>query len=240
MRAIEIENLLIKRDNFTLNIKKLNIEEKEKVAILGENGSGKTTLLLAIAGFLNSNIRVFSKEISKLKPLKRASYISFLPQFSDFSLDSDTFRVILLGRYPTKEGLFDKEDIKKTEEIIEKLKIKHLAEKRFKNLSGGQKRLALIAKTINQDSKVMVFDEPLSYIDVKYSKIVAEYLKSLNKTVISSVHDINLAIAYFDRIIILKKGRVIFDNIPSKLDKETIDEAYEIDSINCNNRFVFF
>jgi len=85
-----------------------------------------------------------------------------------------------------------------------------------------------------------VFDEPLSYIDVKYSKIVAEYLKSLNKTVISSVHDINLAIAYFDRIIILKKGRVIFDNIPSKLDKETIDEAYEIDSINCNNRFVFF
>ncbi|WP_022670044.1 ABC transporter ATP-binding protein [Hippea alviniae] len=240
MKAVEIENLSIERESFSLKIKKLTIEEGQKVAILGENGSGKTTLLLAIAGFIESNIRVFSKDISNLKPIDKASILSFLPQFSDFSLNSTAFKVVLLGRYHIKNGLFDEEDLKNTEEILEKLKMKHLARKQFKALSGGQKRLILIAKTINQDSKVMVFDEPLSSVDIKYSKIVAEYLKSLRKTIISSVHDINLALAYFDRVIILKDGRIIFDDSPNKITKEVIDEAYEINSISCSNRFIFF
>ncbi len=242
MAEIEIKNLTIEQGDFKLRCDKLSINKEEKVAILGENGSGKTTLLLAISGNMpiqNGSVYLCSKPVSYYKGKEKAKMISFLPQFSDVLFNMDVFNAVLYGRYAQTESIFTMDDYKQTKHIISTFDLEHLKTRGYHELSGGEKRRVMIAKTINQNAKIDILDEPFANMDIKHSLHILKYLKENKKTIIASVHDINLAIAFFDRIVILKKGKIIFNDKTDRIDKEIVDEAYEVDSNVCNARFLF-
>lgn len=226
--------------DFLLDIKNVSIKAGQKVAILGENGSGKTTLLNTLAGLSENEIYINKQKIYKLTPKRRAGLISYLPQFSDISFDKTVFDLVLLGRYALSDGRFTAADLKKTQQILDIFGIQHLRDRFFSSLSGGQKRVVLIAKTINQESGIVLLDEPFSGVDVKNTLKLLKILKSLNSTVIASVHDVNIAIGFFDLILLLKQGRLLYFGKSNLISKELIDEAYGIESRICSDRYFFY
>jgi iron complex transport system ATP-binding protein len=242
MSSIEIKNLTIKRKDFELLCPKLTIKENEKVAILGENGSGKTTLLLALTGNIekfSGSIELFGKPILSYRESKRAKLVSFLPQFSDMLFNNSVFDVVLLGRYAQNGGVFTKQDIEKTKSILYGFDLLKFKDKGYYELSGGEKRRVMVAKTINQDALIDVFDEPFANMDIKHSIKILKMIQKRQKTTIASLHDINFALAFFDRIIALKGGKIIFDGAKDEITKEVVDEVYEINSRIVDNRFIF-
>ncbi|WP_035587124.1 ABC transporter ATP-binding protein [Hippea jasoniae] len=237
---INLVKVSVSFGDFLLDIKDVSIKAGQKVAILGENGSGKTTLLNTLAGLSENEIYINKQKIYKLTPKRRAALISYLPQFSDISFDKTVFDLVLLGRYALSDGRFAAADLKKTQQILDIFGIQHLRDRFFSSLSGGQKRVVLIAKTINQESGIVLLDEPFSGVDVKNTLKLLKILKSLNSAVIASVHDVNIAIGFFDLILLLKQGRLLYFGKSNLISKELIDEAYGIESRICSDRYFFY
>jgi len=208
----------IKNISFTFN-------NGELIALLGPNGSGKTTVLKCLNGTLkpkrgeiyldNFNIKDLSyKEIAKL--------ISVVPQehtavFSYLVIDIVAMGItpyLSFGRMPTKK------DYRSAYEKLEFFNIQHLAEKNYNQLSGGEKQLVLIARALMQNTDYLIMDEPTSHLDFKNQHLLMKELKKLSesgKGVITALHDPNLALRFCDRIIMIKKGEVIFNGEKNKV-----------------------
>ncbi len=243
MCSIRIDNLFIKRGNFKLKCEHLFINKGEKVAVLGENGSGKTTFLLAVSGNVENfegKIELFDKAILSYKEKERAKLISFLPQFGDILFNNTVFDVVLLGRYGQNNGIFRKDDFNKTEKMLSDFDLMKFKNRGFHELSGGEKRRVFLAKTMNQEAVIDILDEPFANMDIKYSLYMLEIMQKMKKTTIASLHDINIAMVFFDRLIVFKKGEIIFDGPKSSITKEVVDEAYEVSCRILDNRFMFF
>lgn len=156
MAKLEALNVSLKRDRFVLHIDKWTVEDKEKVAVLGENGSGKTTLLEVLSGNLKADkgcVLVDGKDIGRLNKKEKARIVSFLPQFSDVLFSQSVYDIVLLGRYPYSKGYFTDEDKTKTLEVLREFDLLDVKDVGYFELSGGQKRRVMIARSINQDTR---------------------------------------------------------------------------------------
>ncbi len=242
MCLIDVNGLNVEFGDFKLNYDRLCIEESLKIAIIGENGSGKSTLLLALSGNLHyqGDIKLLSKQISLYSNKQKAKHIAFLPQFSDILFGFSVFEVVLFGRYANVGLAFNKEDYDATYKTLGLFNLTKLKDRSYKTLSGGEKRRVMIARTFNQNAEIFMLDEPFANLDIKHTLNIIKTFKTINKTIIASIHDINLAVCFFDIAIVLKKGKVLFSDSVYKLNKEVVDEAYEIDCRIHNNRFMFF
>ncbi|AEA34556.1 ABC transporter ATP-binding protein [Hippea maritima] len=242
MAKLEVFNLKLKRNRFELSVDRLVIENTEKIAVLGENGSGKTTLLEVISGNLkdySGNVLIDGSDIEQLKKKTKARMVSFLPQFTDVLFSQTVYELVLLGRYPHSSGYFTEQDKKKTLEVLEEFGLLDIKDVGYFELSGGQKRRVMIARTVNQDAALSIFDEPFANLDIKHSLSILNRMSLTKKTIIASIHDVNLAVAFFDRIIILKNGSIIFLGKPLDLNTEVLHEAFGVDFKSCSDRFVF-
>ena len=187
------------------------------VALLGPNGSGKTTLLKVISGILrpfDGCVSVMGrsvdgwgrKEISKLLTLVSQD---FYPIY-DFTVRE----LVSLGRVP-RMGFFPSgEDLRVVEEVLEKVGLRKLENRRFSQLSSGQKRLVMLARALAQEVKMILVDELELHLDPFYKAFMARILKDFVEgggVVISVFHDIELALSFADRVVGIKDGRVVFD-----------------------------
>jgi len=236
--------LKINQLNFSYNLKSLfedisfEIESSENVAVIGPNGSGKSTLIKLIAGLLqpqSGSIMINNKSLEDYKRINLAKSMAYVPQNVDITFSFSVYDVVKMGRYPYSENLMihDADGDRIIHEAIEKLGIEHLTERKFSEISGGEKQRAVIASALSQKAHLLLLDEPTSALDYKHQQEIYTLLKQLcrdeGKTVLIVTHDINLAAQFCDRIILLNEGKIIKNGPPEDvLQFPVIEEIYGV------------
>lgn len=249
---ITIEDLCFSYDKKTEILSKINIfiKKGEVVSLLGPNGSGKTTLLKCINSLLKPTkgaVYVNGEGVSLMKRYEVARYISYVPQEHRTSFPYTVMDVVLLGRVPYI-GLFStpkSADVEKCHELLNSLGISHLAERIYTQISGGERKLCLIARALCSEAKVLLLDEPTSNLDMKHQTDVLHIIKELSQkkglTVLMTLHDPNLAMLTADRAFLLKGGSIIFEGEAKDIiTKEKIENTYECQVLSVSEKGMTF
>lgn len=241
---LEIKNLTVEYGNFrAIDNVSFTIKDGEFVAVIGSSGGGKSSLMKAINLLVkpkSGSIKIDDEEMTALSSQKlrmKRRKIGFV--FQDYNL-IDRLSVIenvLTGRLGYKSsfksllGIFSKEEYENAEKALEKVGLSEKLFVRGDELSGGQKQRVAIAKALVQEPKIILADEPVASLDVNSSKIIMEYFKEINRvqgiTVIINIHDVNIALKYADRVIALKKGKIVFDGKGSEIIDDVLKRVYE-------------
>ncbi|MFN3384351.1 MAG: ABC transporter ATP-binding protein [Archaeoglobaceae archaeon] len=198
----------------------------EMIAILGPNGSGKTTLLRTIFGIL--------------KPFKGVVYLDrnslgYLPQeVAETKLKA--IEVVLLGRTRNFGAIKipKKEDYEIAIRALKEVGVEHLADRTFSELSGGEKQKVLIARLLAQQPEILLLDEPTAHLDISAQIEIMTLLRELanNKVVIVAMHDINLALSFASKVMMMKNGEIRYAGKPSEvISEESIREVFGIEVI---------
>lgn len=206
------------------------------VTIVGPNGSGKSTLIKCIDRIVSpqgGSILIDRKDVTKMSRMDVARYLSYVPQSSVRIFPTNVFDTILMGRRPHIGWLGSEGDEEKVWEVLRLLNIERLAMSNFNELSGGQQQKVLIARALVQEAEVMLLDEPTSNLDIWHQldvmNIIRDVVKKREITAIMALHDLNLASTYSDRIIMMKKGRIVAAGNPtSVITAENIASVYRV------------
>ncbi len=234
---LEIKNLICGYDaKFLLRDINLRIEGKELVGIIGPNGSGKTTLLRAITRVLKpkkGGIFLEGKNTSQMGFRELAKRIAVVSQsFETGFMSVEEF--VLLGRIPHFERfqfLETKKDLEITRRCMVLTDTLKLKDQPISEISGGERQLALIARALVQEPKLLLLDEPTSHLDIAHQVGILDLISRLNKelalTVVMVLHDLNLASEYCHRLVLINGGRIYKIGAPSQvLNYQIIEEVY--------------
>jgi iron complex transport system ATP-binding protein len=186
-------------------------------AIVGPNGSGKTTLLRALAGLLDfsGQVEVGGANVRRLAPAERAQRVAYLPQSSELQAMLSVRQVVALGRYAARPGHFgfgSRDDAAVTSALA-RVNAAGLEQAPYPKLSGGQKRLVLLARALATGASTLLLDEPTASLDVRHALALFELLASLaadGYTVVVVLHDLDDVERYAARVSLLDAGRVCF------------------------------
>ncbi|AEH25020.1 ABC transporter ATP-binding protein [Pyrococcus yayanosii] len=198
-------------------LKSVNLSvERGLTCLLGPNGAGKTTLLKCIAGILRpetGRVIVDGRDITGLPRREVSKLITYSPQEFSSTFPYTVFQMVLMGRNPYINPIEGprKEDEEAALQALRTLGLEKLKNRPFTELSGGERRLVMIARAVAQGGRVLLFDEPTSFPDFKNKYEVMSIIKSLSekKPVLVSLHDPNLALTYSERAFLLKNGKII-------------------------------
>lgn len=215
-----------------------NVPSGSFVSILGPNGSGKTTLLKNLCGLLSprkGTISLRNRKIGSFKHKEFAKTVAVVHQSSNVGFSFSVFDTVLMGRFPYIKKLQGEttEDIKAAEEAMKSTGVWHLREKDIREISGGERQRVMIARALTQEPELLILDEPISNLDIKFQINILQVCKKLNKekgiTIVTTLHDINLAGQYSDYILLLNKGKLVSQDEPKNvLTVENIEKVYEI------------
>jgi len=208
-----------KRGGFRMTANSFSVDEGEKVALLGENGSGKSTLLHLMTGLLGrADVSYLGKNLNKMSYRERSEIFSFLPQMPEVSLP---FKVSEVAGF----GSSERESV---EDSLKRADVHHLKNRIFNELSGGEKRRVMLARVLNQNTPIQMMDEPVSMLDIRHKLEVLRLLTESGKTVVASIHDINLAFEYFDRFLFIKNGDLKYDLNIKQVSQNVIEEIFNV------------
>lgn len=213
----------------------LHVKNRNFIGIIGPNGSGKSTLLKAISRAIKSEsdeISYDGRDINRLSHKESARLLACLDQEHEMPFDFQARELIMMGRYPYKK-FFETEN-KKDEEIvdwaIDQVGIQQLQYKNYQHLSGGEKQRVLIARMIAQESEIFILDEPTNHLDISYQLELFKFLYETDTTVISAIHDLNIAARFCDYLFVMKDGQVFRQGEPEEiLTSQTIAEVFNVD-----------
>jgi iron complex transport system ATP-binding protein len=225
----------------TFSIEDINIEIKkgEIVSLIGPNGSGKSTMLRIISNLLKpmgGAVLLDGNEIQTLSRKGIAKKLAMLPQIQNHNLDLTVRELVEFGRNPHK-GWFqslNEEDEQIIDWALEVTSLQSYEYRFLQSLSGGERQRAWIAMAIAQRPKVLLLDEPTTYLDIAHQLEVMELVQMLNErfdmTIVIVLHDINQAAQHSDRIIVLKDGQIHYNgNAQTVICKQMFQEIFEID-----------
>ncbi len=216
------------------------------VGIIGANGSGKTTLLKSISGYLKpfkGNVLINGEDIHKLSSTQRARRIGYLPQINSSGFAFKCYDIVMMGRFPylkrfQREGKQDREIVKKTMVTTDTWCFR---DRTITELSGGERQRVYIARLLAQKPEIILMDEPITYLDIKYQIEILELLRGLSKKgilVIVVLHDINLASQFCEEIIMLRNGRLVCRGKPENvLTAENTKKVFSVDVHVVDNPF---
>lgn len=199
----------------------LNLPSNKFIAVLGPNGCGKTTLVKQINRILRAQsgtVQIGDRQVSQLEPSELAKLIAYVPQMTSGVMNGSVMDTVMLGRRPYIQWKPTNEDLEIVAKALIRLNISHLSQRLFNQLSGGQKQTVLIARALAQVPDIYLFDEPVSFLDVKNQlEIMAigrELVEQDGKTVIMVLHDLNMALRFADHVVIMKDGNVFAQGAP--------------------------
>jgi iron complex transport system ATP-binding protein len=184
-------------------------------AVVGPNGSGKTTLLRAVAGLVpfSGEVRSGEVDLRALLPAERARRVAYLPQSSALAAMLSVRQVVALGLHATRPGSFfrPRSDGDAIAHALGRVNISGLSEQAYPRLSGGQKRLVLLARALVTGASILLLDEPTASLDVKHSLELFELLESLARdgyTIVVVLHDLDDVQRHASRALLLDAGAV--------------------------------
>lgn len=207
------------------------VEEGGFIGLLGANGSGKSTIMKLASGLLkpaSGTISLWGKSLTALKHKDRAKLISYLPQTLDISVPFTIKELVSMGLYP-----YDIPPALSADEALDMVGLSGKAKARLTDLSGGERRRTFIAMTLLQGAGLLLLDEPLANLDIKYQIELVRLLKNLgvsrNISVVMALHDINMALQ-FEKVILIKDGAIIGSGRPEAvLSKSMLKQAFDVD-----------
>lgn len=203
----------------------LDLESGELIAIVGPNGSGKTTLLRGLSRLLRpvaGHVLLDGEEIRSMTPRSVARRLAILPQAHPEGVDITVRELVWRGRAP-HQGILQRATPADHEAVawaLEAADIRHVAGRPLGSLSGGERQRAWIALALAQQPRVLLLDEPTSFLDVQHQVEVMALLSRLNAegmTIVVVVHDLALAGRFMQRVIGMRDGRVAFDGSPREV-----------------------
>jgi iron complex transport system ATP-binding protein len=219
----------------------LVVKEGDFVGIIGPNGSGKSTLLKSISRTLKPHkgtILLNDKDIYSLKSVDVAKQMAVVPQDNAVSFSFTALEVVLMGRSPhlSRFEMETESDMAIARKAMDLTNTWHLAERPVNELSGGERQRVIIARALAQKPKILLLDEPLTYLDIVNQLEIMDLVKSLcvkeGIIVMTAIHDLNLAARYCTTAILLK-NRKIFSagSIEEVLTSENIKSVFRVDAI---------
>ena len=226
--------------SFTLDNVSVTVARGSLTGLLGPNGCGKTTLLNLLSGVLQPHHGAVSLNGEPLTGRSRrdiARHLAVVPQETHPAFDYTVMEMVLMGRHPHL-GPLELEgprDLALAREAMAATGTEHLAGRAYMTLSGGEKQRVVIASALTQTPDVLLLDEPTASLDLGYQLEVASLLTRLNRdrgvTMVLATHDLNLAAAICDRLVLMHGGRV-FAQGPTRevLTASTIQRVYGVDT----------
>ncbi len=229
-------------DQKIVNDISFNLNPGERLAILGPNGCGKTTLLRGITGILPStgDIKLNGDDLRKMSSQDRSKLMALFTQMNNVSFSYTVMETVMLGRYPYISGkLFSKpskEDYKIVETQLKRFGLWEERNKLITELSGGQLQRVLLARTFAQTPKILLLDEPTNHLDLKFQVELVNHLKNWtnkeDRAAIGVFHDLNLALNFADKILLMDKGKSVYFGDTENLDINELNRIYGFDVPN--------
>ncbi len=214
-----------------------SVPKGEFFIIIGPNGSGKTTLLKILSGittFQRGTLEIEGSPMHRYSRRALARILALVPQSVPEDLPFRVRELILMARTPHMGllGLESDHDLRLAREAMAFTGVEALAERKMDQLSGGERQRVFIARAICQEPEIILLDEPTAALDLAHQVRVMDLMEKLREekglTIVMVSHDINLAAMYGNRLMLLKKGRIVKLGLPAEvLTFETLEEAYE-------------
>ena len=216
----------------------LDIQEGESLGIIGKNGAGKTTLLkclMRIHHGVSGEIKIHGRPLADYSQKELARTMSYVPQADGRTLCYTVREFVAMGRYPylSPFSSITKEDRKIVDEAMERADVRALARQRLDTLSGGERQSVFIAASLAQQPKILLLDEPTTFLDPGHQVHTSELLGALNRdlglTTISVTHDVNGAALGNNRVVAIKDGTLVFSGSGRELMcNEVLEKIYDI------------
>jgi len=207
------------------------VQEREIIGLLGANGSGKSTILKLAAGMLkpvSGDIILWNKRLSAYRNRDRAKLLCYFPQHLDINVPFTVQEIVAMGLYP-----YEIPPVMTVGDAMEMVGVAGKADTYVTNLSGGERRRVFLAMTLIQGAGILLLDEPLANLDIRYQLDFLKLLRTLQQTrgisVVMALHDINLALQ-FEKVMLIKDGSVIgFGSPDVVLTGPMIRQAFDVD-----------
>jgi iron complex transport system ATP-binding protein len=211
----------------------------EVVTLLGRNGAGKTTLLRVACGLLApsaGSVAIEGRAVGALSRRERARAIGLVPQESSFTFPFSVAEVVLMGRTPHLGwlGFEGARDVAAARAAMDRLGIADAADRSILELSGGERQLAVVARALAQEPRLLLLDEPTAFLDLRHRievlTRVREFAAAGGGALVVS-HDLGIAASFCDRLALLGGGRVLAAGPPAQvLAPECLREAFGIEA----------
>ncbi len=238
----EAKNINCFKNGFRV-IKDLNLKiaYSENVILIGPNGSGKSSLIEVINRNIypvianESKLKIFGKELINLWELRKRISTVNNDIKNRINPNLQVFDLILSGLYGRYCYVHNKSerDSYKVEKIMKKMNISNLSKKYFSYLSDGEKKISLIARALIKKPDILILDEPIANLDYKSKFFVVDKvneLSKLNTRIFCVTHDISMITRIYDRVLMLKDGKIIADGHQNKvINRENLNNLYGID-----------
>lgn len=220
------------------------IHKGQIVSLLGANGSGKSTLLKAIVGLIDydGKIVINDTEAKGLSTIERAKLIAYVPQSTVIPFDFDVLEVVLMGRFHASSFGFayGKEDKKIALEALEKVGITSFKKRTYRQLSGGERQLVLIARALAQQSQLIVMDEPVTGLDLGNQMRLLELMEQLSNlgyTILQTTHYPDHALRVSHKVAWLHEGLLLdFGSPLDVITGENIFNVYGVETEFLNHK----
>lgn len=242
---IEIQNL-----NYEINNKRildnicLKVNKGELVGLIGPNGAGKTTLLKCLNGIYKAEgtVKVNGVLIDRMSNKSLAEKIALMHQNTQIGFPFPAKEVVLMGRYPYLKRMQreSKEDYKIARKNMEYTDTEKLEDCTINQMSGGERQRVLFAKTLTQQTDIILLDEPTASLDITYQEQIFKYARDLSeqgKTVLAAIHDLKIAAKYCTRLVLMNDGKIVSDGSPEEvLTSMNLSRVYGVNALVYKNR----
>ncbi len=246
MIVFEADDLTVRYgDRVVIDGVRIGLCRGEFVGLLGANGSGKSTLLRTFTGYQRPDagtVRVCGRSLHTYGVKQIARMIAYVPQDTAVGFDFTVKQIVAMGRHPYQRRLTGhrRADEQAVYRAMQAADVLALADRSVLELSGGQRQMVFIAKALAQEPELLVLDEPISALDIRYQLRVLHLLRDITRkgvTAIAALHDLNLAARFCDRVYLLNQGSILAEGRPEEvLNEQNIMQAYGVQALVRDDR----
>jgi iron complex transport system ATP-binding protein len=212
-------------ENTIIDDVSFSVAAGEMLGILGPNGSGKSTLLRLLSGVLapaSGAVHVHDRPLASYSRRQLGQAIAVVPQDTAIEFPFSVTEVVLMGRSPHLGGFaFEGDrDVEVAHQAMRRTGVIHLAHRSIHELSGGERQRVILARALAQEAGIMLLDEPGAFLDIRHTVEIYDLLQDLQlegRTIVTVLHDLNLAALYCNRVALLKAGRLFRLGTPAEV-----------------------
>jgi len=236
MTSLSIRHLCVEREGARLlNLVGFEAKACEFIAVIGPNGAGKSTLLRTIAGLetpIAGDVLIDDESPRSMAPQARARALAFLPQAREVHWAVTAEAIVALGRfaYGAPRRLAEK-DRAAVDAALRAVDAEKFRQRIMASLSGGEQARVHLARALAGETPLLLADEPTAALDPRHALAIAEVLAARARNgalVIAALHDLDLAMRYATRVIVLEHGRIVADAAPADLRKGVIEHVFKV------------
>jgi iron complex transport system ATP-binding protein len=216
----------------------LDLRAGEMVGVVGPNGSGKSTLLRLLSGVLTpacGEIHLHGRPLSSYSRRDLGKTVAVVPQDTVIEFPFSVAEVVLMGRSPHLGGFAFEgaRDLEVARSAMAHTGVLELAHRSIHEISGGERQRVVVARALAQEASILLLDEPTAFLDIRHEVEIYDLLHDVQaegKSILTVLHDLNLAALYCNRVVLLDRGRVVRSGRPEEvLTYAVLTEVYEIE-----------